>query len=48
MSAFSGPAHKGAMRERREQKRLEAAERNARNAQTLPENRSKKRRERAS
>lgn len=40
MSAFSGPYHKGAMRDHRQQKRNDAVKRNA---ETLPERRSKKR-----
>lgn len=44
MSAFTGRQRKGAMRDRREQKRLEAVRRNA---CTLPERRSTKRAKKA-
>jgi len=40
VSAFHGPQHRGALRERRQVKREEAIERNAR---TLPARRSRKR-----
>lgn len=40
MSAFSGPQYKGAMRDHRDTRKREAIKRNA---QTLPERRSKKR-----